>query len=111
MINQVVCINKHFEVLDTTILTMTNSIQFQNYKIKIMCYYFLRYGRVVETPNWKLSLFDFLYKEIESYNVDTESDDESKDGEKCQTENSKPGKRKLTPGNWIYSKLSVEAQL
>ena len=93
------CINKYFKVQDTTILTMT--IQFQNYKIKIMRHYFLRYGKVVETPNWKLSLFDFLYKEIESYNVDTESDDESEDGEKCQTESSKPGKRKLTQGKWI----------
>ena len=63
-----------------------------------MCYYFRRYGKVVETPYWNLSLFDFLYKEIESYNVDTESDDEVEDGEKCQTESSKPAKRKLISG-------------
>lgn len=61
---------------------------------------FSRYGKVVETPNWKLSLFDFLYKEIESYNVDTESEGEAEDGEKSQPESSKPAKRKLITGKW-----------
>ena len=84
---------------------MTYAIQFQNYKIKILCH------QVRQTPNWKLSLFDFLYKEIESNNVDTESDDESEDCEKCQTESSKPGKRKITSGKWIYVFKIVEAQL
>ncbi len=65
--------------------------------------YFSRYGKVVETPNWKLSLFDFLYKEIESYNVDTESEDEAEDGEKSQPESSKPAKRKLITGKWTIT--------
>ncbi len=57
-----------------------------------------------------MSLFDFLYKEIESYNVDTDCEGEAEDGENCQAENSKAGKRKLTPGLWICL-LSDKGQL
>jgi hypothetical protein len=49
-----------------------------------------------------------LYKEIESYNVDTESEDEAEDGEKSQAENSKPAKRKLITGMWSNSKLTYQ---
>ena len=54
----------------------------------------LRYAKLVETPNYRLSLFDFLYAEFESYNVDTESEGESGKKSKPET-SSKPAKRKL----------------
>ena len=54
----------------------------------------LRYAKLVETPNYRLSLFDFLYAEFESFNVDTESEGESGKKPKPET-SSKPAKRKL----------------
>ena len=61
----------------------------------------LSYGKLLEKSavTRHLGLFDFLYQEIESYNLDTASEEEENDSaENKVAEASKPAKRKLVQG-------------
>jgi hypothetical protein len=59
----------------------------------------LKFGSAVSVPNFRLSLFDFLYQELESYNLDTESEGETavETGQPPEAETPSGPKRKPAP--------------